>query len=189
MKTVAVIEGFAGGPLHTRQFRRALETAGFKVIKNRRKADIIIAHSAGMYSIPSDTQAKLLILIGPTYWPGRRLIKRALAHTQRSKRYHVDKFGWKFYISKKLLEIYYFFTRHKYMWLGIANNNKLGKIFKVAEGRQVIIIRNSEDTYSAPDLEKALRGHKNIRFVSLPGVHDDYPTNPEPYIALLGRHR
>jgi hypothetical protein len=186
MKTVTVIEGFAGGPLHTRQFRNALTQAGFKVIKNRQEADIIIAHSAGIYGIPQTSSAKLLILIGPTYWPGRRLIKRVIRHTQTSRRYHVSNFGWRYYIWKKILEFYYFFRRHSYMWLGIIHNNRLEHLNRLIRqpGRKTLIIRNQDDPFSGPGLEQAIKG-SNLSFVELPGVHDDYVTNPKPYIDLL----
>jgi hypothetical protein len=186
MKTVCVIEGFSGGPMHTRLFRKSLKQAGFAVIKDRKKANIIIAHSAGIYGIPADVEAGLLMLIGPTYWPGRKLIKRVAKHTNLSKRYHVSKFGWRYYAWKKLLELYYFFRRHTYMWLGIIHNNRLGHLERLINhaGRKTIIIRNQQDPFSSPGLKEKIIA-KNVRFVELPGVHDDYVTNPQPYIDLL----
>ncbi len=186
MKTVALIEGFAGGPLHTRQFRRALTDAGFQVTKNRGQADIIIAHSAGIYAIPANAKAKLLMLIGPTYWPGQPLIKRVLRHTRTSRRHHVSNYGWLYYFWKKLLEIYYFFRRHSYMWRGILNNNRLEHLHRLTSqpGRKTIFIRNRDDPFSSPDLRNQLE-KGDIQFVELPGVHDDYVKNPQPYIDLL----
>jgi len=186
MKTVAVIEGFSGGPMHTRSFRRALAEAGYRVIKNRSEADIIIAHSAGIYGIPAAAKAELLILIGPTYWPGERLLKRLVRHTRSSKRYHVAKFGWRYYLWKKLLELYYLFRRHRYMWLGIIHNNRLDRLDELIEkpGRKTIIIRNQDDPFSSPALGGALK-QPNVQFKEMPGVHDDYVSNPKPYIDLL----
>jgi hypothetical protein len=186
MKTVAVIEGFAGGPMHTRQFRKALSGAGFKVVKDRQKADIIIAHSAGIYGIPPSVRANLLMLIGPTYWPGRPLIRRVVQHTRSSKRHYVAHFGWRYYIWKKLLEVYYFFRRHAYMWLGIINNNRLDHLEKLIgqKGRKTIIVRNREDPFSSPEIKGLIKG-PHVDFIELPGVHDDYVKNPEPYIDLL----
>ncbi len=186
MRTVAVIEGFSGGPMHTRRFRQALAEAGYQLIKNRREADIIIAHSAGIYGIPAAAKADLLILIGPTYWPGQKLIKRLVRHTRSSRRYHVAKFGWRYYLWKKLLELYYFFRRHRYLWLGIIHNNRLDRLNKLIEkpGRRTIIIRNQDDPFSSPALRNELRS-RNVQFQQMPGVHDDYVTNPRPYIDLL----
>ncbi len=66
MKTVAILEGWAGGPWHTRQFRQLLKKAGFVVAKVE-DAEIIIAHSAGIFDIPSNRQAKVIIMIGVPY--------------------------------------------------------------------------------------------------------------------------
>lgn len=187
MKTVAVIEGFSGGPMHTRRFRKALAEAGFRVVKDKRRADIIIAHSAGIYGIPENVKAKLLVLVGPTYWPGQPLIKRVARHTRASRNYHVSRFGWKYYLWKKTLEVYYFFRRHKYMWLGIRNNNSLDRLNKLAgrPDRKIIIVRNQDDTFSSPKIKELIEDWPDVRFVSLPGVHDDYVTNPKPYIDLI----
>ncbi|HEX5448031.1 MAG TPA: hypothetical protein VFW90_02405 [Candidatus Saccharimonadales bacterium] len=186
MKTVAIIEGFFGGPLHTTKFRQALRSAGYQITKNRRKADVIIAHSAGIYAIPDNAKADLVILIGPTYWPGKRLTKRVAQHARTSKRYHVKEFGWPFYLKKELLGLYYFFRRHKYMWLGVLNNNRLERIEKLVDspGRKTIIIRNADDSFTSPDYQKAIK-RSGIKFVDLPGVHDHFAMNPEPYIDLI----
>ncbi len=186
MKTVALIEGFAGGPLHTRQFRMALTRAGFRVIKNHQQADIVIAHSAGIYAIPISAKAKLLVLIGPTYWPGQLLIKRVLRHTRTSRRHHISRYGLRYYLWKKFLEFYYFFRRHRYMWHGIKNNNRLDHLHRLTsqQGRKTIIIRNQDDPFSSPDIKKQLK-KTGVQFVEMPGVHDDFVKNPQPYIDLL----
>lgn len=185
-KTVALIEGFAGGPLHTKKFRKTLASAGFKVIKDSERADIVIAHSVGIYGVPVNSRAKLLLLIGPIYWPGERLIKRATKHIRNSKRYHVSKFGWGYFLRKRLLEIYYFFTRHIYMWIGIKNDNRLNHLYKLVNqpGRKTVILRNHDDPFSSPDLKEKIN-QTGAKFIELPGVHDDYISNPKPYIDLL----
>jgi hypothetical protein len=186
MKTVVLIEGFAGGPMHTREFREALSKAGFKVIKDRRKANIIIAHSAGMYAIPMSTEARLLMLIGPNYWPGKFLLKRTAKHNMASSSYHFNRFGFKFLLRKKLLEFYYFFRRHSYLWHGVLNTNRLDRLHNLIEqpGRMTIVIRNSHDPFTTPEIKQEFKSRK-VKFIELPGVHDDYYMNPKPYVDLL----
>lgn len=186
MKSVALIEGFSGGPLHTRQFRKALQQSGFKVTNDRRRADIIIAHSAGIYAVPDDADAHLIMLIGPTYWPGQPLLKRVVRHTRTSRQYYVSNFGWRYYVWKKLLELYYFFRRHNYMWLGILNNNKLKHIQKLMgrADQKTIVIRNQSDPFTSPEIKNIIKG-PGVSYVELPGVHDDYLKNPKPYINLI----
>ncbi|HET7529241.1 MAG TPA: hypothetical protein VFJ84_03390 [Candidatus Saccharimonadales bacterium] len=186
MKTAALIEGFSGGPMHTRQFRSELEKAGYKVIRNRRRADIIIAHSAGIYAVPDDARAHLIMLIGPTYWPGQPLLKRVMRHTKTSRRHYVANFGWGYYLWKKLLEFYYFFRRHNYMWLGILNNNKLAHLQKLMDrpDQKTIVIRNHSDPFTSPGIKDLIKG-PGVRYFELPGVHDDYVKNARPYIDII----
>jgi len=173
--------------MHTRTFRKAVRRAGFSVVKNYREADIIVAHSAGIYAIPPDVRARILILIGPTYWPGRKLIRRVLAYTKSGRLFYVKNYGWRFYIWKKVLELYYFFRRHRYLWLGIRNNNKLDRLYKLADDqdRQIILVRNRDDPFCDPAIQELFKDRPNVRFVELPGVHEDYTTNPKPYIKLM----
>lgn len=72
------------------------------------------------------------------------------------------------------------------MWYGIMNNNRLDRLIQLIEksGRKTIIIRNHGDPFTSPKIKQALR-HKNLKYVELPGVHDDFVTNPEPYINLI----
>jgi hypothetical protein len=91
-------------------------------------------------------------------------------------------------MQKELLGLYYVFRRHNYMWLGITNNNRLGRLDKLIRWnnskREIIIILNQKDPFSSPEIKEKLKG-ANVRFIELPGVHDDYVTNHEPYIKLL----
>lgn len=87
---------------------------------------------------------------------------------------------------KKVLEVYYFFMRHRYLWLGIIHNNKLDRLEEIISvpNRQTIIVRNQDDDYSGKGLNEKLR-FRNLKFVELPGIHDDYYSNPKPYVDLL----
>ena len=69
------------------------------------------------------------------------------------------------------------------MWLGILNNNKLS--FLEHGDRKVILVRNREDRYTTPDIKEIAKKYPNIKFVELPGLHEDYYENPKPYIDLL----
>jgi hypothetical protein len=188
MKTVTVIEGFSGGPKKTRRFKQALAAAGFKIVNNRHQADVIVAHSAGIYAVPVNADAKLLMLIGPNYWPEKPLLKRMRGHMKAATKNQISNYGWRFYFWTKILEFYYFFTRNKYMWLGIIHNNKLDHINKLISkhGRKTLIIRNREDSYTSSQVLKEIN-HRQVTLIELPGIHDDYYTNPKPYIDLLLR--
>lgn len=187
MKTVAVIEGFAGGPILTRPFRKALRAAGFKVMRNRRTADIIIAHSAGMYAIPAEAKASLIMIIGPTWWPGKKLTVRAAKVGLRRRQYILKKHGWWQLIWTQANQFFYFFVRHRYLWLGIINNNRLDFLDRLSSkpNRKVILVRNQEDDFTSPGIKQVVKNYPNLEYFELPGVHDAFATEPAEYIKLI----
>ena len=48
-----------------------------------------------------------------------------------------------------------------------------------------IVVRNSNDPWITPKLNKLARLNPHMRIVQLPGDHDDIWLNPKPYIDLL----
>ncbi len=180
-RTIAISEGFSGGPLLTRAFRRALSAAGFKVIKDIKKADIIFAHSAACYGVPSRVSAQLVIFVGPPYWPGRPIGKRLVKTYKVLKKHDVANFGRLYYLKKKVLGLAYVILRPRLLWWGLIKNRSLD-FLKLNAGK-IVLVRNTEDTYCSPQIKDDLS--ESIKYVELPGVHDDYVTNPEPYIKLI----
>jgi hypothetical protein len=149
MKTVAIIYGWTGGSWSTRQFRGELQKAGFKVISNREKANIIIAHSAGCYRVPNKASAQFILLI--------------------------HRFMW---------QLFYAIIRPGDIVISLRNHKSLNFLEKLKQ-KKIIIVRNSSDEYSSPEIGTRLAEYSNIKLVELPGFHDDYYTNPKPYIDLL----
>ena len=78
MKAVAILHGWAGGWWHVREFTKELHKKELKVVKNSRVADIIVAHSTGCYRLPEKSEAKLVVLLGPPYWPSKSILHRLL---------------------------------------------------------------------------------------------------------------
>jgi len=52
-------------------------------------------------------------------------------------------------------------------------------------GQNVLVIRNKQDALCSADLKVALAAYPDFYYWELPGEHDDYYTNPKPYIDLL----
>ena len=183
MKTVALIYGWTGGSWSARHFRDELQKAGLKVIPNREKANIIIAHSVGCYRVPDKTSAQLILLIGVAYWPEKRLRSRVMnrfinglkADRNRGVLYIFHRFMW---------QLFYAIIRPGDIVVSLRNHKSLGFLEKLKQ-KKIIIVRNSSDEYSSPEIGTSLSRYSNIKLVELPGVHDDYYTNPQPYIDLL----
>jgi hypothetical protein len=184
MKSVAIIEGWAGGKGLSRGFRQALAGQGFSA-GERSEADIIICHSIGCYDLPRHYQAQLVLLIDPPYWPGRSIIRNLLSFADRThKPARASQLGKSGYWKKLAWEIFYIFAKPGYSLMGLRHND-IDTLLGSLEGRQVIVIRNQLDDFCSPKIREVVARYNNVDLRNLPGVHDDYYTNPAPYIALL----
>ena len=56
---------------------------------------------------------------------------------------------------------------------------------ELIKNKKVVLIRNQEDFLCSPEIEQAVKDYKNVRYLELPGGHDDFMTNPQPYIDLI----
>ncbi|HXY18321.1 MAG TPA: hypothetical protein VEH48_02795 [Candidatus Nitrosopolaris sp.] len=183
MKTVAIIYGWTGGSWSTRHFRDELQKAGFKVISNREKANIIIAHSAGCYRVPDKTSAQLILLIGVAYWPEKRLRSRAMNRFINGLKEDRDR-GVLYIFHRFMWQLFYAIIRPGDIVISLRNHKSLDFLEKLKDKR-IILIRNSRDEYCSPNIARSITKYSNIKFVELLGLHDDYYTNPKPYIDLL----
>lgn len=164
----------------SRTFRQACQQAEFGLTKDLNKADIIFAHSGGALLLPAEPSAKLLVLVGIAFWPGRTWLAATRKHLQAENRavwaerrvlYWLHKWGW----------------RAVYFW-------KLPTTIKMKRNQNIqapwnstakqIVVRNREDEYSMPNMhEQPFKGPRT--FISLPGSHDDCWDNPQPYVDLI----
>src|SRR5262249_31508955 len=130
------------------------------------------------------SSVQLYILIDPAYWPGKSIISRVLSKKNSDSKLVRAQLGWKALFKKTFWELVYIFTKPNYTVLAIKQNGNLNFLVDLKD-KPIYVIRNQNDYFCSPDIEVALQSHPNIRYVKLPGEHDDYYTNPQPYIALL----
>jgi hypothetical protein len=184
-KSVAIIVGFTEGDWHRRQLQLALEKRGYRTTSDLASADVIFAHSGGCYNVPLNLRhQQLVMLVNPTYWPGRTLHKRAqimslhLIYAIRPghhPRYH----AW-----KTLHNIGYLF------WHGSQNLSMVRRAPKYnleAELKHVrtILVRNQTDPWLTPDFRDLQHTNPHLKTVELPGDHDDCWLHPDTYVDLL----
>ncbi len=183
-KTVAILHGWAGGEWHVKWFVKALNENGFEERKRAADVDVIIAHSTGCYRLREDSNAKLILLIGPPYWPSKSILHRLLQKKGHDTRLRIEKEGAMFTIKKFLFEIIYVIIKPSYSFVALKNHRYL-HFLDLLENKKVILVRNEEDYLCSPEIEKAIKEYKNVRYVELPGGHDDFMTNPQLYIDLI----
>lgn len=183
MKSVAIIYGIAEGSWHGKLMRQALEEAGYTFEPNPEKADIVIAHSGGCFFLPFTKKHQTILLIGPPYWPGKppfismtEKMRYDFIHRKKEKKlgYLFVKTLWNgFYVIGDILHVFdmsRFFRQHDLM-------DRL-------PSKDILLIRNKYDTWCSPDIS-SIPTNNPIRFVDLPGDHDDCWLHPKAYIDLL----
>lgn len=186
MVNVAVMEGWAGGPRLSKQFRQALGAAGY-TLTGPEHADVIIAHSGGCYFVPVKSPAKLVILIDPPYWPGKTIVSRLFVKKYQDNRLTRRTLGWKAWLAKTGWEAFYILAKPGYTTAALKKNGSLDFLNDLKQ-KPIYLVRNDADYFCSADIQAALNGYPNITYVPLPGQHDDYYVNPGPYIALLPKN-
>jgi hypothetical protein len=180
---VAVMQGWAGGKWHTRQFEAALQAAGYTVT-DVLHADVIIAHSTACYDLPAKTPAQYFVLIDPPYWPGKSLLARILEKQKYDAKLHKYPTPLKLKVQNLFWGVVYIISKPRYTQLAFQHHGQLNFLQNL-KSKHVGIIHNEQDYLCSPDIEVPIVSYPNIKFIRLPGGHDDYYTNPQPYIDLL----
>lgn len=183
MINVAVKQGWAGGPWHTKQFEAALKTAGYE-ISDELHADVVIAHSVACYDLKIKSPATYFILIDPPYNPGKNILLRFMEKQLQDTKTLAAKYGKKYVVKKILWGIAYALMKPQYLALATRNADKLDFLNQLKE-KNVLVIRNKQDLICSADMKVAMAAYPDFYYWELPGEHDDYYTNPKSYIDLL----
>jgi len=154
MISIAVKEGWAGGPWHSKQFRQALKSAGFNVT-DPLHADVLFAHSTACYDLPLKSPINFYFLIDPPYWPGKPLWARVIAKKRHDNATLKQAMGRSFVLKKTLWEGIYVFEKPKYSLLALKQHGKLD-FLSALKGKQIVVIRNEQDPFCSPDIQVAL---------------------------------
>lgn len=181
MTTVCILPGFAEGWHTSWRLRRALTAKGFTITKNPATADVLIAHSGGCFVVPENHNAKLILLIGLPYWPGKSLLqcilqknKMALATAIREKQLgaFLRKLPWHALYMANMLRNLQMLGGHK---SGVAWHT---------DSPKTILIRNRYDA-NCTDCPTDLKFQHDVTLLSMPYEHDDCWDHPELYAGVV----
>lgn len=184
--TVAIIHGFAEGPAISKRLRQALAGAGFKVVKDVREAQVILAHSGGLFLLPDNLEGKIIILSAPSIgYIGNSLVRTGLQKIWYDFR-HAGKSGG---IGKWLVKTFFnaiYIIGHprtvKRMWRAAK---KSGATLPAYHTRKVLVIGHRGDPWSGHISAGEITKHVGYCFLSHQGMHDDLWSNPQEYISVI----
>jgi hypothetical protein len=181
MLKVHVVPGWAEGNWHFKQLARGFGS-NFTLEHDSREADIIIAHSSGCYSLPELSQARLVVILDPPYWPGRSIARRALKHVVFDAVRQIRRYGIIFWLRLRAWNIFYLIIepwRHVKIWRSLRQTFKLSSTADIS-----IVVRDKKDAYCGPAID-VLASNYDVPVVEAETFHEDCWRFPDKYIEIM----
>lgn len=184
MKTVAFCYGWSEGPWQSRLFAKNLKEKGFTLSKKLASADVIVAHSAGCYSIPKSFKARVILLIGLPYWPYRNMGLSIVSNIAVAARIHHKEGEIKWWLKKLAHNAWYIFIKPSGTYNALTKL-KLENLPKSSSGLNVFLVRNNHETFCHPRIMELVGLERGYKFKQLPGTHEHCWIHPELYVDLI----
>lgn len=177
--TIFICYGFCEGPHIGELFVRVLTNAGFQMVRDPHKADILVAHSGGCLIAPKSTRLRLSVYIGTPYRPVKSLPGMLYAKNKqeyaKSRQDGTTRQWWR----KFHWNCFYFWNMRRNLAMQLALSRELE-----APTGQLLCIRNQNDQCCATTIWQAPTLQRTS-FISLTGEHDDLWMHPESYAAII----
>jgi hypothetical protein len=183
-RTIAIICGIGEGRWHASILEPPLKAAGFRVINDPAKANIILSHSGGCFFLPKTTPDQTIVLIDPPYWPGKLILVSVIEKIYRDTKDHIARRKFGFWAQKTLWNLIYLF-KYVFKSLQMGWFARKQNFYQALAQDTVILIRNEDDVWCTPDIEQLPTDSNPFTYYHLPGQHDDCWLNPEVYAKLL----
>jgi hypothetical protein len=183
MATVAFIPGWSEGSWHNKVLEEKLTQEGIRKNQNLKEADIIFCHSTGCYLVPENARAKLIVLVGLPYWPNRSLIYSGIIKLGEDFKNTKKDMGI-LWLIKKTIHNFWYMLKYPRDTLLVATKHEVKNLPDVSK-HKVVLIRNHDDTFCHPNINKILGKAKDYEFIELPAGHDDCWTGKQIYVDLI----
>ncbi len=179
-----MVPGWAENRWKTHKLLDDLDAGGGIQTKDIGQAEVIITHSAGGHVVPQNLKAKLIVLIAPSYIPGRPFVISTVME------YLMDTI----YYFRRALIYPWLLKNLYYIFFGIAHPLRTIRVYrKVQEplnlealkNYRVLLIRNKHDFFCSPQIADEARKYSNIEYKELAGRHDHCWIAPKPYVDLI----
>jgi len=151
-----------------------LQNHGLVRAANATSADVILAHSGGCQLIDQPNA----LFVNPNTWPERNYFEKQWQkivgefHNQTPSNRVVASLFW---------NLVYTFSQFRYN-VSLLRPYQLANRASFKSDLRCIIIRNDNDVWCTPDIE---RYYPNARVITLSGSHDDCWINPAKYVSSM----
>lgn len=183
-RSVAILYGFGEGPWHGRGLRSELLAAGFSIVNTPETADIIIAHSGGMYDLPTGLSGKAIFLIAPSCGSAGKtwfrtqskkvwLDMRFFARTGMLTKWIQKSFWNAVYLAGQSPRLPHLWRTHRSHTAGLKVTNA-----------NTIVVTFRDDPWSGYMTTDEIEKHADYVFIGVDAIHDDIWLRPEVYANL-----
>ncbi|MGB4800132.1 MAG: hypothetical protein WBP03_01275 [Candidatus Saccharimonadales bacterium] len=183
-RRVCLIYGITEGPWHGRAMRAAFARRGWELVANPSEADIVVAHSGGVFFIPLPRADQQLLLIDPTCTADRAGARHALRFI-----------GWEMRHTLLSREAGNFLRRmcHNlfYILVSFRRNREIVRHFyrpnitAVLRHPRLIITQSDNRAWFDEQTLQRLADSQKLHVHYIRSHHDDCWNHPDRYLDLL----
>ncbi len=183
---VALMYGFGEGDYHGRAFVAELKEQGMQVVRDPKKADIVVTHSGGCFFLPPLDLNQKFVLINPPYWPGKSLLVSSIEKVGKDFMDFTRDGKLITWLWKTCINIAHL-TRYAIKTLTITLGAHKQRFYEALRDECTIIIRSDADPFLSPKADQLLEQKygRAIPFYRLPGQHDTCWRDPKAYVDII----
>lgn len=182
---VAILYGFGEGAWHGHGLRKSLLAAGFELAAKAEDADVIIAHSGGMYGLPADTTGKVIFIIAPCCGqPDKSWLQTQSAKVLQDMKYFISNGSFLRWVQKSFWNAVHLIMqapRLAQLWR-IHQEHKGGLPIT---GTTTIVMTFADDPWSGYISTEEFTKHPTYKVIESNAIHDDIWLHPDIYVELL----
>lgn len=183
--SVGIAYGFNEGPALSTRLYAALAARGFSITTDLSAADILIAHSGGLFLLPKDTAGKTIFIMNPSCAPLRKFPVTFVQKMWTECRQNVKDGHTGEWRRKAARNVWCALTRPVHNWQVATRNLKHAAHLPDITAKKVLVVTARHDPWAArlPLAETARL--PRYTFLSHAGTHDSLWLTPGHYADIV----
>ncbi|HSX29213.1 MAG TPA: alpha/beta hydrolase [Candidatus Saccharimonadales bacterium] len=177
--TVCIVYGFGEGPKHAARLAAELQQRGFVLTDQAATANILVAHSGGIFVLPGDLADKTVIIMNPACATTLPYIATFMHKIAAECLYSMRQRQALRWARKALYNLWYATTRVAYTMRMIANGLKQYDRLPNMHAAQVWVVTTQSDPWARRLPHDEAARLPQYTYISYRGSHDSLWLQPE----------
>lgn len=184
-KSVAILYRLAEGARVSKRLTELLRRHNFIITTDVQNADIIIAHSDGVYFVPKKSKVKKVLLVGASLGFKRGIFQIQSRKVKLDFKYAVKTKQKAYWGSKSVWNAFYLLTQIPYALAMKKHAFEYKTLLPEIESAEVFVITYKNDPWSGDTNADEKQRFPYYKYIMINGVHDDLWFNPEKYLKYV----